>query len=186
MNEAEKRSEFLRVFKPIQSRLERFVIVLTRNRSDAEDVMSETILRSYESFESIRDSQALLAYMFSTATRLHRRRRARDERIEFSDADMSELCHSREADPETLADVNILMSALDAIPDYMREAFVLSELVGLQDKEIASIQGCSITNVRVRIFRTKQRLRKVLGVRSEVKKVTVSEPSISGAENDKH
>jgi RNA polymerase sigma-70 factor (ECF subfamily) len=57
-------------------------------------------------------------------------------------------------------------TAIDALPDDLRQAILLREIEGLSYEEIASAMSCPIGTVRSRIFRAReaiaQRLRPLL------------------------
>ncbi len=56
----------------------------------------------------------------------------------------------------------LLLAALAKLPDEFREALILSEYEGLTYDEIGHLMGASLSTVRIRIFRAKAKLRKML------------------------
>ena len=56
-----------------------------------------------------------------------------------------------------------VQSALDALPFNLRAPLVFREYGDLSYKEIGAILGISESNVKVRIFRARERLEKTLG-----------------------
>jgi RNA polymerase sigma-70 factor (ECF subfamily) len=56
----------------------------------------------------------------------------------------------------------MVIAALDSLPDDYREALVLREYGGLSYSDIAGIVGASVATVSVRIFRAKKKLRQIL------------------------
>ncbi|MEI8133588.1 MAG: sigma-70 family RNA polymerase sigma factor [bacterium] len=57
---------------------------------------------------------------------------------------------------------NLLLAAIAELPDTYREALLMSEYEGLTYDEIGKITGTSLSTIRIRVFRAKKRLRKVL------------------------
>ena len=57
---------------------------------------------------------------------------------------------------------NILLAAIAELPETYREALMLSEYEGLTYEEIGKLTGTSLSTIRIRVFRAKKRLRKVL------------------------
>ena len=51
----------MQLLLPVQKRLEAFCFAMTRNEDEACDLVGETILRAYEHFAQIRDSEAFLS-----------------------------------------------------------------------------------------------------------------------------
>ena len=73
---------------------------------------------------------------------------------------------SRTDDPlEAMAkqeQTDLLLKAIQALPESYREALILSEYEGLTYDEIGRLTGTSLSTIRIRIFRAKARLRKTL------------------------
>lgn len=57
---------------------------------------------------------------------------------------------------------NLLQQAIAELPETYREALMLSEFEGLTYEEIGKLTGTSLSTIRIRVFRAKKRLRKVL------------------------
>ena len=72
----------------------------------------------------------------------------------FSDDPLDRLTAEEQTD--------LLMKAIAKLPDVFREALMMSEYEGLTYEEIGKITGTSLSTIRIRIFRAKARLRKML------------------------
>ncbi len=57
---------------------------------------------------------------------------------------------------------DLLLKAIAELPETYREALMLCEYEGLTYEEIGKITGTSLSTIRIRVFRAKKRLRKVL------------------------
>ncbi len=57
---------------------------------------------------------------------------------------------------------DLLLAAIAELPETYREALLLSEYEGLTYEEIGNLTGTSLSTIRIRVFRAKKRLRKVL------------------------
>lgn len=55
-----------------------------------------------------------------------------------------------------------LLKAIAELPETYREALMMSEYEGLTYEEIGKLTGTSLSTIRIRVFRAKKRLRKVL------------------------
>src|SRR5687768_10804996 len=139
----ERQDRFMQLLLPVQKRLEAFCFAMTRNDEEACDLVGETILRAYEHFAQIRDSEAFLSYLFTIASRLHKRKRWRGRLFGSYDSDAAEAMPYGGTAPDVSVDVEKLYDALAQLPDQQREAIVLYELTGLSVAEIQEIQGGS-------------------------------------------
>jgi RNA polymerase sigma-70 factor (ECF subfamily) len=147
---------------------------------DAEDVMQDALLKTYQYVNRIQDPEAFRSWLYRTvrnACLMTRRRRvgepARYESIDSERDDGSE--GSRQAiaveDRTRAADDQLinawvgerLRSALQHLPRAYRAIVVLREIEGLSTKEVASLTGISEANVKTRLHRARTLLRNELG-----------------------
>ncbi|HVK40199.1 MAG TPA: RNA polymerase sigma factor [Candidatus Kapabacteria bacterium] len=160
----ERQDRFMQLLLPVQKRLEAFCFAMTRNEEEACDLVGETVLRAYEHFAQIRDSEAFLSYLFTIASRLHKRKRWRGRIFGSYDAESAEALPYGGTAPDVSADVEKLYDALAQLPDQQREAVVLYEISGLSVAEIQEIQGGSLSSVKMRLSRARKALATILGV----------------------
>ncbi len=161
MNPTSKQDRFMALYRPLQQRLERYALTLTRDRDEAKDIVGETVLKAFEHFEQLREEQAFLSFLFTIATRVMQQRKFR--RAERMSEEQIEDLFDNHTQPDLAADIVVLYEALDKLSPEQRQALVLSEIEGFSHKEIRDIQGGSLTAVKVRIFRAKRSLAKLMG-----------------------
>ena len=163
-NNETKQERFLRLLAPVQEPLERFALFLTRNREDARDLISETLLHAFEKLETLRDEITFQSFIFTIARRTFYNRKTRTRKFEYRDnEEIDELFCGGGIAADDALDVQFLYKALDKLPEVQREAVVMAEIMGFSHKEIQKIQGGTVTGVKVRIFRAKRQLAKLLG-----------------------
>jgi RNA polymerase sigma-70 factor, ECF subfamily len=161
---SEKQGKFLKLFEPLQERLERFVLNLTRNRDKAKDIVSETILIAYENFDEIKDKEAMLGYLFTIANRLYYRQKAISGRfVSIENLDLEKL-FAVELSVDDKLDIRIIYDTLETLPEKQSEIFLLFEVFGFSINEIAKIMDISTANTKVKLFRIRKKVREILGV----------------------
>jgi RNA polymerase sigma-70 factor (ECF subfamily) len=142
---------------------------LTRDGSDAEDVVQEAYLRAFKFFDGFHggDSRAwILKIVRNTCYSWIQKNRARELTIEFDEEQ-----HSGEGgDPEAALirniDKQILNTLIDDLPVGFREIFILRELEGMSYKEIADITDLPMGTVMSRLGRARLRLQSGLAAYS--------------------
>lgn len=165
MTNFDRQEKFFGILKPNLEKLERFALALCRNRQDAKDITGETILTAYDNYEKLREEKAFLSFIFTIASRIYYRNIGQGRKmISFEDAG---ILYCNRLSPETSADVQLLYDALGRLPEEQRQAIILSEIFGFLHKEIAEIQGCGLSSVKMRIFRGKKKLGRFLGVENK-------------------
>jgi RNA polymerase sigma-70 factor (ECF subfamily) len=160
----EQMETFVALLLPVRDRLVHFARAMTRNPDEAHDLVSDTILVALEGFVKLRSHQAFLGYLFTIATRLHRRKRRRARLFAPWVEDQAETIPDGSISPEASADAVLLYEALAQLPHQQREAVALFEISDLSLAEIRDIQGGSISAVKMRIARGRRRLATILGV----------------------
>ena len=158
----DKQQAFLALYEPIHYPFARFCQSRAYNSCDAKDLMSETILRAYENFDRLTNQDVFLYFLIGTATNILKSQwRRKKFRGVFRWLDATE----KQADlqnPEISADVRLLYEALQKLPDAQREAVILFEISGFSLKQVQDIQQTSLSAVKSRIARGKERLARLL------------------------
>jgi RNA polymerase sigma-70 factor, ECF subfamily len=151
---------------PHVDRLFRMAMWFERNRSEAEDLVQETMLQALQSFERFERGTNCGAWL---ARILHhvRSNRERSRRRSPSMAD-PEHCIERTLVfsppvPERLSDADLL-AALARIPEHYQEVILLCDVDELTYREIADALAIPIGTVMSRLHRGRSLLRSELGV----------------------
>src|SRR5688572_15085144 len=127
------------------------------DRDSADDLTQETYLRAFGALHRFENRSSVRTWLLSIARRVCadavRTRRRRRLTLVRDDADLETLSRPRGADPvaET-ATVADLLARLDA---DRREAFVLTQLLGLPYAEAAEVAGCPVGTIRSRVARAR-------------------------------
>ena len=151
---------------------------MTRNPSDAEDLVQETYLKAYRGFGSFEQGTNLKAWLYRILTNTFiNRYRAAKRRPDETDLDdvedfylyrrlggLEEARAGRSAEDELMdmfseAEVK---AAVDALPEQFRMAVLLADVEGFSYKEIASILDIPIGTVMSRLHRGRKNLQKAL------------------------
>ena len=143
-----------------------FALKLARARDEAEDLVSDTMLRAFERWEQYRLGTNIRAWLFTILYHLFvsRKRRIDAREVRESDTDAGRPARDAvgEADPEgTFYDSFLddeIVRAIDALPDEYRTAVVLSDIQELRYAEIAQILGIPEGTVKSRLFRGRRLL----------------------------
>lgn len=140
---------------------------LTRNETDAEDVVQEAYLRAFRHFGSFHGGDGrrwLLAIVRNTCYTWLQHNRSPELMIPFDDQ-LYEI-ESKDLDPEALllqsADTQMVRQALTDLPLEFREVLVLRELEGLSYKQIADVADIPMGTVMSRLARARKRLQQIL------------------------
>jgi RNA polymerase sigma-70 factor (ECF subfamily) len=127
------------------------------DRDSADDLTQETYLRAFGSLHRFQNRSTVRTWLLAIARRVCadaiRSRRRRRLTLVRDDADLESLAHAAGADGVAEgAAVADLLARLDA---DRREAFVLTQLIGLPYAEAAEVAGCPVGTIRSRVARAR-------------------------------
>ena len=160
----ERRQEFMRHYEPIRESLARYARAICSDLEEARDLVAETTLRAWEGFEGLRDRDAFLSWIFTIATRTHRRRGVREKYHAPWNDDLQHTLPSTGTRPDVSAEVRLLYDAISRLPEEQAEAVILFEIADLPLKEIARIQRVTLSGAKSRVTRGRTALGQILGV----------------------
>lgn len=157
---APSQAEFQRIFEAHKAAVYRFLVRLTRDLSDAEDLLQDVFLTFWRKADSMRgEGEATeLAFLRKIAYRLFLNTRTKANRRAALAPPTEERTHAPAdgavADQEA---IEFLMTrvreVLDELPEAPRDAFVLFRFEGLTCREIAEISETPIKTVETRVRR---------------------------------
>ena len=173
-NMPDRAARFEHEVVPFMRQLYPAALRMTRNSSDAEDLVQETLVKAYAAFHQFRPGTSLRAWLHKILanTFINTYRKKRREPFQaavgtFEDnlpaaAGPLHPAHSAEAEAlERLADSDIL-SALRDLPEKFKVAIYLADIEGYPYNEIAQIMGTPVGTVMSRIHRGRAKLRRKL------------------------
>ena len=171
-------AQFAELAMPYMSPLYSAALRMTRNPSDAEDLVQETYLRAYRGFGGFREGTNLKAWLYRILTNTfinqYRAKKRRPDQVDLDDVEdfyiFRRLGGLEAADAERTAETEALESmpddevkqALESIPEQFRMAVILADIEGFSYKEIAEILDVPIGTVMSRIHRGRRQLQKLL------------------------
>lgn len=155
-----------RLYAEIAPRLLNWLVATGSSHADASDLVQDAFAKIWSMKGDLRDDDAAVSGLAFTIARNLRKNKARDDRrLVFTDqlsesAAVTQPPHAAESDLGYLRER--LQTAFAQLPPPLREAYTLFQIGELSIREIAVQTGASENLVKVRIFRAKEKLRKIL------------------------
>ncbi|MEP6729742.1 MAG: sigma-70 family RNA polymerase sigma factor [bacterium] len=166
-------AEFEREALPWLDDVYRFALSLTRDESDADDVVQETYLRAYRSWHTFIPGTECRRWLFTICRNVFLRSRERQRpTIDLEDGEQdavaagSVYAAAREKGYDDLyARLDLapaLREALDALAEPFRSAVILVDVEDMTYETAAQVMGVPIGTVRSRLFRGRRLLQEQL------------------------
>lgn len=156
----EKNADYDRLVIPYSADLYRYAFWLCKDPAQAEDLVQETCLRAWKSLDKLQNRNAPKPWLF-TILRNEFARQFAKVRPDFSEIDLDTI-ELKDLGNDTSTEAFVLRQALDMLAAEYREPLMLQVLGGFSCEEIGEICKISKGAAMTRLFRAKQKLRKLL------------------------
>ena len=164
---------FQREALPFMDDVYRFALSLTRDASDAEDVVQETYLRAYRSWHTFEPGSDARKWLFTICRNVFLRSRERHHlEVNLEDGDAEAIAAARvhqqmreDGTEQLLSRVDLgpaLATALAELEEPFRSAVTLVDVEDQSYEAAAEVLGVPIGTVRSRLFRGRRQLQEKL------------------------
>jgi RNA polymerase sigma-70 factor, ECF subfamily len=151
--------------------LYRLALRLTTDPSRAEDLVQDTVLKAFRSWQSFQPGTSIRSWLFTilrnTFINDYRRRQREPIPMDLDAAEaLATFRAAEDEDPEgtyfnQIVDAKVL-EAIDALQEDFREVLVLSDVENMSYAEIARMLNLPVGTVKSRLFRARRQLQKAL------------------------
>lgn len=162
---AQNELHFSELYNRYFQRIYNFVFARMRNHAESEEVVQETFLAVFRSFDNYRGQSSLLSWIYGIAkntTNNHlRRAKSQNERIDLADEeDLVPRVSLGEGMPDEQLDMqrfgDLLAERLEGVADWQAEIFEMRHFENLSIPEISERTARSSDAVRSSLYRVKR------------------------------
>lgn len=150
-----------------------FAMMLTRDPTEAQDLVQETYLRAVRAFGTLVPDSNLKSWLFTIMRNIwlnqlrHSRSGPRFVEIDAEEGGSVRWFDQMAADPHVVflrkLEREEVRAAIDSLPSPYREVVVLRDIEGFTYQQIADILRCPAGTVMSRLGRAREKLRQLLG-----------------------
>ena len=158
--ESNARNQFSR--RPLKDKLFRLALRITLDRAEAEDIVQDTLIRVWDKRDEWGRMDSVEAYCLTVTRNLA------IDRSQKKEAQNVELTPETQEMPDALVpdrqmeqdeQVSIVHRLINGLPEKQRSIIQLRDIEGKSYKEIAGILELTEEQVKVNLFRARQRIK---------------------------
>lgn len=150
-------------WREVEARLRPYVARRVASHTDIDDVLQETFLRIHRGLATLADGERFGPWVYRIAARAvadHLRARARHPVVPETNAELGTDAAVEEPGEDIEAELAECVALFVArLPSPYREAITLTELEGLTQKDAAEMLGVSLSGMKSRVQRGRERIR---------------------------
>ncbi len=157
-----RQKEIRKRLEGMRPRLYRVAFAWTHNRSLAEDLTQDTLVKALQAARQLRELESLDAWLFrimSNCRRDHFRNQVSTENVDNYDLVDERTPETRSSEQQLIQKVR---DSVEALPETHRQTLTLVDIEGFSYMETASILEIPVGTVMSRLSRARARLRKLL------------------------
>ena len=153
-----KQTRYETLVKALHNDLYRYAYWLCHDKTIAEDLVQETLLRAWRALDSLNDDKAAKAWLITILRRENARRFERKQ-LDMSDYNEMSVVDQTSISNEQTIENDWLRAKISALPEEYREPLVLQIIGGFSGEEIASMLSLNKNTVMTRLFRARNQLK---------------------------
>lgn len=152
---------FTEMYQRYAHRIHAYCYRILTNPEEAEDAFQETFLRFHKTIKAGGSMTNVSGLLFTIAKNLCINQKKKNIRW-ASDTIEHDTLQASDESYEKKELLDLIAASLELINSDYREAFVLREYNGFSYDEIARMLEISVPTAKIRVFRAKEKIRKVL------------------------
>lgn len=164
-DDTERWTHLMRLLEPIHDRARMTARRLGRSRAEGDDLFHDAIVRAHRKLHTLRDEGRFRSWFYAVLLSVHRNRTRRSFWRRFLHLDDIVATGREPAGDDGWVRENRRFRAeratraLERLPVEQRQAVVLHDIDGFSMEEIAAMQGVTVSAVKSRVARGRERLR---------------------------
>jgi RNA polymerase sigma-70 factor (ECF subfamily) len=161
-----KSEEFEREYTKVKDKLFSFLMRLTANRDEAEEILQEAVYRAYRKRAGFRGQSAFSTWLYRIAVNHWKNERKKNARSLPLEAAGNPEPAGQDADPEEMTafrqESRKLRAGLERLSEDYRVPLMLKHMEGFSYREISHLLDIGEEAARVRVYRARHTLAAIL------------------------
>ena len=147
---------------PLKDKLFRLALRITLNRAEAEDIVQDALIKVWSKREEWKEWESIEAYCLIVTKNLSiDRLQKKDNQTEALSAENDKATHDKNPHEELIGNEQMFLihRLMNQLPEKQRTIMHLRDIEGKNYKEIAALLDISEEQVKVNLFRARQKIK---------------------------
>lgn len=155
----EAEAAFAELYSRYSQRIYAYCLRVTGNKEDANDIFQDTFFKFYDSAQEDTKVTSIVGYLVTIARNLClNHKRSKRTKIDLENYNLK----SNDTGYEEKELLDLIANAIEVLEDDYKETFILRQYQGLSYKEISQITGDSVSALKNRFWRAKEKIKDIL------------------------
>ena len=167
---------FHEIVLPLKDKLYRYALSIIRDRSEAEDIIQDVLLRLWDKKKELTQIENLEAYCYRATRNLTLDRLSMKAFRKTETLDLNSNTLIETTTPQTLYEnretASIIEQCIEELSETQKSVFQLREMEGMSYREIADNLDLSLEIVKVSLFRARNNIKDALSKKDSFIKET--------------
>ena len=167
---------FHEIVLPLKDKLYRYALSIIRDRSEAEDIIQDVLLRLWDKKKELTQIENLEAYCYRATRNLTLDRLSMKAFRKTETLDLNSNTLIEATTPQTLYEnretASIIEQCIEELSETQKSVFQLREMEGMSYREIADNLDLSLEIVKVSLFRARNNIKDALSKKDSFIKET--------------
>jgi RNA polymerase sigma-70 factor (ECF subfamily) len=153
--------QFILLYENFKHELSCYCRAVMKDEDEAKDLMSETVLAAFESFEKMKEPEKFKYFLFGIASRLFKKKLRRKKIVQFLSLEKANSKASNEKTDDAIS-LNMLYHCIAKLKPEEAEAIVLFEISGCTLVEVSEIIQINLNTTKTNVYRGRKKLETML------------------------
>jgi len=159
-----KKKEYLykEIYEKYHKDMYRYALNLSKSKSEAEDIVQESLLRAWSGIENLNDLSSSKSWLLTIVRREFLRKIEQAKRRKEEELSDSEYLLPSDFDLDNQAELNEVINLILLLEEEYKEILLLQSIYGYKVKEISDLLNINENTISTRVFRARKQLKELM------------------------
>lgn len=162
MENRKKESLYKEIYDKYHQDMYRYALNLSKSKSEAEDIVQESLLRAWSGIENLNDLSSSKSWLLTIVRREFLRKIEQAKRRKEDELSDSEYLLPSDFDLDNQAELNEVINLILLLEEEYKEILLLQSIYGYKVKEISDLLNINENTISTRVFRARKQLKELM------------------------